>query len=161
VTFVIGPSWDTLLCNVSPLDCVNLLLVLPYQQDQYVSCHNKYHQYHLQHEGNTYVLTSSTLKSTQPITEKESLNQVSMNQCISLCLVFPINPHNQKNLVPLSMAPLLQELADVFTQLMRLPPFQSMEHTLDLILGAYFPNTPSYHIAPRGVVEIECSLVKF
>jgi hypothetical protein len=63
VTFAIGTFHDTVICDVSPLDCVNLLLCLPYQQDRQVVYHAKTHQYHLQQDGCTYVLTSSSITS--------------------------------------------------------------------------------------------------
>jgi hypothetical protein len=75
---------------------------------------------------------------------------------VSLCLVRPIKPDNLTNLAPPTMAPLLQEFADVFTQPTGLPPSRSIEHTIDLIPGASFPNAPSYRLAPREVAEIEC-----
>jgi len=48
MTFFIGPFQDTMLCDVSPLDCVDLLLGLPYQHDQKDMYHAKTRQYHLQ-----------------------------------------------------------------------------------------------------------------
>jgi hypothetical protein len=94
VIFLIIPFRDIVVCDVSSLDCFDLLLGIPYQQAQHTIYHAKSHQYHLQHEGRTYVLTSSALKSTQPITDHTTVNQVSMNQCLSLCLVCPINLDN-------------------------------------------------------------------
>jgi hypothetical protein len=50
VTFSIGPFRDIVVCDVSPLDYVDLLLGLPYQQDRQEVYHAKSHQYNLQHE---------------------------------------------------------------------------------------------------------------
>jgi hypothetical protein len=44
VTFAIGPFHDTVICDVSPLYCDDLLLNLLYQQDQQAMCHTKNHQ---------------------------------------------------------------------------------------------------------------------
>jgi hypothetical protein len=41
VTFSIGPFRDTMICDMSPLDCVDLLLGLPYQQNWQVVYHSK------------------------------------------------------------------------------------------------------------------------
>jgi hypothetical protein len=47
VTFTIGPFHDTVIYDMSPLDCDDLLLGLPYQQDQQSVYHAKTHQYHI------------------------------------------------------------------------------------------------------------------
>jgi hypothetical protein len=101
------------------------------------------------------VLNSSSLKSTQPITDHPNINQVSLNQCISLFLVHPINLDNQNNHVPPSIDPPLQEFADVFTQPTKLLPYHSIELTIDIIPSVYFPNTLSYHITPREATKME------
>lgn len=59
VTFGIGPFWDSIVFGVSPLDCVNFLLGLPYEHARNVVYHAKAHQYHLQQDRRTYVLTSA------------------------------------------------------------------------------------------------------
>jgi hypothetical protein len=103
------------MCDVSPLDCVDLSLGIPYEHAQHTIYHVKSHQYHLQHEVCTYVPTSSALKSTKPITDHANVNQVSLNQCVYLCLVRSINPNNRNNPVPPEMDTQLQEFTDVFT----------------------------------------------
>jgi len=60
VTFAIRPFYDMVICDVAPLDCANMLLGLPYQQACNVIYHAKTHRYHLQHEGRTYILNSTT-----------------------------------------------------------------------------------------------------
>ena len=113
------------------------------------------HQYHLQHDGCTYVLTSSASTSTQPSIGKAPIMRVNLNQDVSLCLVCPVKPDNLTNPVPPSMAPLLHEFANVFTQPTGLPPVRSVEHHIDLIPGASLQNTPSYCLSPREAAEIE------
>jgi hypothetical protein len=129
-------------------------LAFPTNMPRHTIYHAKSHQYHLQHEGCTYVLTS-TLKSTQPIIDHTTVNQVSLNQCVSLCLVHPINLDNWNNLVPPAMDPPLQEFADVFTQPPELPLSHSIELTLDLIPSASLPDALSYHITPSEAIEME------
>jgi hypothetical protein len=58
------------------------------------------------------------------------------------------------------MDPPLQEFVDVFTQPMELSPYHSIELTLDLILGASFPNALSYHITPWEITEMEHQIGK-
>jgi len=95
-----------MVCDVSPLHCADLLLGIPYQQAWHTAYHSKSHQYHL--EGHTYVLTSSTIKYTETVIDQDIFNQVNINQCISLCLVHPINLDNQNNHVPPTMVSMLQ-----------------------------------------------------
>ena len=76
----------------------------------------------------------------------------------SLFLVHPIKLDNLTNLAPPEMAPLLQEFLYVFTEPTGLPLYHSIEHTINLILDASFPNAPSYRLAPRDIDEIECQI---
>jgi hypothetical protein len=61
----------------------------------------------MQHEGCTYVLTSSTPHSTQPLIEQAVVKKVTLNKYVSLCLVHPIKPYHLTNLAPQDMSPLL------------------------------------------------------
>jgi hypothetical protein len=119
----------------------------------------KTHQYKLSKYGHTYVLTVTPPK---PTTKKETNPHVHMNQCVSLCLVCPIQPDNTTHPVPQDMAPLLREFVDVFQPPTRLPPPppHHIDHSINLILGASLPNAPSYRLAPREVEEIEKQLMK-
>eukprot|EP00253_Pinus_taeda_P008244 PITA_08244 len=107
------------------------------------------------HEGRTYVRTSSASTSTRPSIGKSPIIRVNLNQDVSLCLVHPVKPDNLTHPVPPSMAPLLHEFVDIFTQPTGLHPARSVEHHIDLIPGASLPNTPSYRLAPREATEIE------
>jgi hypothetical protein len=53
---------------------------------------------------------------------------------------------------------MLQEFANVFTQAMNLPLPHFIKDTIDLILGASFPNAPSYPLSHRDFGEIECQI---
>ena len=158
MTFAIGPFRDTVMFGVSPLDCVVLLLGLPYQQARHVVYHAKTHQYHLQQEGHTYVLTCIAPKSTQPVTKHASIKNVSLNKDVSLCLVHPTKPDNLTNPTSPYMAPLLHEFVDIFIQPMGLPPHRSIAHMINLLPATSLPNAPTYHLAPRDPAEIECQI---
>ena len=62
VTFSIRPFHDPIIYDMSPLDYVDLLLGIPYQEQRHAIYHAHSHQYHLTQNGCTYVLTSSSLK---------------------------------------------------------------------------------------------------
>jgi hypothetical protein len=102
--FVIGQFKYSVLRDVSSLDYVDLLLCLLYQQDQNVVYMTKTHQYTLSKYGHTYVLTKTPPK---PTTQKDTNPHVHMNQCVSLCLIHPIQPYNTTHPVPKATAPLL------------------------------------------------------
>lgn len=87
VTFAIGPFRDTILCDVSPLDCADLLLGIPYQEEHNAFYLARNHQYHFQLEGHTYVLTNSTPKAARLLSVNAAIRHVSLNQCHHLFLV--------------------------------------------------------------------------
>jgi hypothetical protein len=70
VTFSIGQFKDIVLCDVSPLDCSDLLLGIPYQTQRNAIYMAKSHQYKLTKEGHTYILTATTPKP--PATKEKS-----------------------------------------------------------------------------------------
>jgi len=101
VTFLIGPFRDIVLCDVSPLDCANLLVGIAYPHARNVVYHAKHHKYHLQHEDHTYVFTSFALTSIQPLTSKVAIKKVNINQYIPLCLVRSVRLEKNPNPVSL------------------------------------------------------------
>jgi hypothetical protein len=62
VTFAIGQFKYTVLCDVSPLDCADLLLSIPYQTQINAIYLAKSHQYKITKEGHTYILTAAKPK---------------------------------------------------------------------------------------------------
>jgi hypothetical protein len=145
----------TVLCDVSPLDCSDLLLGLPYQAQRNSIYMAKSRQYKLTKDGHTYILMPATPK---PTSTKDNIPHIHLNQCVSLCLVCPIPPNNTTHLVPKAMTPLLQEFADVFQIPTGLPPSRHIDHSIHLILGSTLPNAPTYRLTPRETEEIEKQL---
>jgi len=84
VTFSIRQLKDTILCDVSPLDCLDLLLGIPYQAQRNAIYMAKSSQYKLRKYGQTYILTTTTPK---PPSTKDKILNVHLNQCVFLCLV--------------------------------------------------------------------------
>lgn len=149
VTFAIGTFRDTMVCDVSPPDCVDLLLGIPYSQARDAVYHAKDHKYHLQHEGLTYVLASSALTSIQPLTGKYAIKKVNINKYIPLCLVHSVKPKNNTNPIPAAMAPLQPKFANIFTKYTVLHPKFSIEHQINLIPSASLSTTPSFFFAGK------------
>ena len=143
---------------MSHLDCVDLLLGIPYQEQCHVVYHAHYHQYHLTQNGCTDVLTSSSLKAPPLLEGQDVIHQVILNKALSLCLVCPLKPDQAPQPLPSDMSSLLIEFEDVFSPPEGLPPPYAIEHSIDLILGASLPNSPSYHLAPREAAKIERQL---
>ena len=64
VTFSISEFKDIILCDVSPLDCLDLLLGLPYQSQRNVVYLAKARQYKLTKDGRTYIPTTPSPKAS-------------------------------------------------------------------------------------------------
>ena len=62
------------------------------------------------------------------------------------------------NHVPSEMDLLLIEFIDVFHKPTSLPSPRAIEHSIDLVLRASFPNAPAYRLAPWESEEIECQI---
>lgn len=155
ITFSIGPFKDKVICDVAPLDCVDLLLGLPYQATHNAVYHAKTHQYHLQLQVRTYVLTF-TKKSSNP-----SINpQTSLNHCISLCLAHIVTINvTMLNPTPIVRQPLIRKIAAMFENPMGLPPSRTIEHTIAHLSGPPLINASAYHQAQRGVTDIKTQSV--
>ena len=69
VTFAIGQFKDIVLCDVSPLDCSDLLLGIPYQSQTTSIYMAKHRQYKISKDSHTYILTTTKPK-THATTEK-------------------------------------------------------------------------------------------
>jgi len=102
VTFAIGQFKDTLLCDVSPLDCSDLLQGIPYQTQRNAIYMAKSRQYKITKDGHTYILT---VKTPKPPTTKEKTPHVHLIQCVSLSLVRPVQPNNDTHPIPDEMTP--------------------------------------------------------
>ena len=63
VTFAIGQFKYIVLCDVSPLDCADLLLSIPYQTQINAIYLAKSRQYKITKEGHTYIFTAAKPKS--------------------------------------------------------------------------------------------------
>jgi hypothetical protein len=155
VNFSIGQFKDTVLCDVSPLDCVDLLLGIPYQSQISAIYLAKSLQYKITKEGHTYILTAA---KPRPPSTKEQIPHVHLNQCVSLDLVHKITPNNTMHPIPENMTPLLHEFAKVFQPPEGLPPSHHIDHSIHLILGFSLPNTPTDQLAPTETKEMERQL---
>jgi hypothetical protein len=58
LNFSIAPFNDIFLCDVSPLDCTNVLLGIPYHELHHDVYHAHNHYYNLKKYGHMYVLAS-------------------------------------------------------------------------------------------------------
>jgi hypothetical protein len=141
------------ICDVSPLDCVDLLLGLPYQQDRQAVYHAKTHQYHLKQVGCTYVLTSSSITSPQPRTTTIPLTMLSIPTMSLLCLTHHVHPENLTNMTPPTIIPLLSEFSKTSQSPSRPPPSQALAPSIDLMHDASLPKTPSSRPVPQDTIE--------
>ena len=63
VTFSIGQFKDTIISDVSPLDCFDLLHGKPYQAQRNSIYMAKYHEYKLPKYGHTYILIAANIQT--------------------------------------------------------------------------------------------------
>ena len=59
--------------------------------------------------------------------------------------------------IPLEVAPILKEFAQVFPDelLNQLSPMRDIQHAIDLVPGATLPNLPRYHLNPIEHTELK------
>jgi hypothetical protein len=138
ITFSIVHFHDIVLCNVSPLDYIDVLLGIPYQEIYHAIYHSHNHQYQIWKYENTYVLTSSSLKSTTLLFCQIVVRQISLNKSISLCLVNPLKPENLSRALPSYMETLITSFEYVFSPGNKLPPFVILNIPLTLFLEPCF-----------------------
>lgn len=88
ITFAIGPFRDTVECDVSPLDCCDLLLGLLYQHQRNAPYDARRSTHQLLKDGKTYELTSTA----KPLSRTATTQQLSLHKCLSITLLpLPIN----------------------------------------------------------------------
>jgi hypothetical protein len=153
VTFAIGPFRDTVIWDVSPLDCVDILLGLPYQQDRQAVYHAKMHQYHLKQAGCTYVLTSLSITSPLSRTDTTTTHHVTNTNNVSMCLTHHVHPKNLTNQTPPTILPLRLKFTNVSQSPSRRPPPRALVPSIDLIHDASLPNAPSSRLVTQDTIE--------
>jgi hypothetical protein len=135
-----------------------VLLGIPYQELHHIVYHAHNHQYHLQKYG-SYLCPHLILSEIPYLTFWPTCCSSNQSQQIHFpLLVHPLKPDIPSHALPSDMDTLLTSFEDVFVAPTRLPPFCSIEHSIDLIPGATFPNAPSYHLAPHEAEEVEHQL---
>jgi len=138
---------------MSPLDCVDLLLGLPYKQNRQAVYHAKTHPYHLKQVGHTYVLTSYSITSPPPRTDTVATHHVIDTNNVSLCLTHHVQLENLTNTTPPTILPLLPKFGNVSQSLSRLPCSWALAPSIDLIPSTSLPNAPSSLPVTQDTIE--------
>jgi hypothetical protein len=99
------------------------------------------------------------LKGTCLLATKSDINDLIATTFVAYALVCKdalISIHDMQHSLPPAVANILQEYSDVFPSEIPpgLPPIQGIEHQIDLIPGALFPNHAPYRTNPEEMKEI-------
>jgi hypothetical protein len=137
VTFSIGPFHDTVTRDMSLLDCADILLDLPYQQNRQAVYQAK---------------NSSSINSPLSRTDTISTHHVINTNNVSLCLTHHVHPDNVTNPTPPTIIPLL-EFGNVSQSPSRLPPSRALVPSIDLIPDQSLPNAPSSLPVTQDTIE--------
>jgi hypothetical protein len=101
MTFAIGPFQDIVDCDVSPLDCSDMILGLPYQQQCRALYDAQRNTYTLFKEKKAYKLTAATIPPPRP----GAVQQLSLHKCLSLHVLPPVAMPPPVTLSPLFISP--------------------------------------------------------
>jgi hypothetical protein len=168
VEFKIGGYNDKILCDVIPMDVCHLLLGRPWQYDQNVVHDGRMNTYTLEKDGRTHMLlmikdkeVKSEVRNTILLMSgKELLTEMDKKEDPQLFVVRKpriVLTSMRVDDLPVEIQKLLEEFTDIIVdELPRsLPPMRSVNHHIDLIPGASFPNKDAYRLTPQENEEVK------
>ena len=164
VTFAVDPFIDTVICDVSPMDCCDLLLGKLYQFDRHATYDSVPNTYKLRKDQKTYIMTSSSRTgSSAPISTLTLVSDPEASRTALSAMVFQTlfvrqapdagsTPLHDFSLPSANMQPLLESHQDILEDPKGSPPSPTPQHTIDLIPRSSSPNGPvSKTFAPKTV----------
>jgi hypothetical protein len=168
VEFKIGGYNDKILCDVIPMDVCHLLLGRPWQYDKNVIHDGRMNTYTLEKNGRTHMLLPIKDKEVKMevrntvllISEKELLTEVKKKEEQQFIVVKKskiVLTSTRIDDLPEEVQELLGEFTDIIVdELPRsLPPIRSVNHHIDLIPGASFPNKDAYRLTLQENEEVK------
>jgi hypothetical protein len=168
VEFKIGGYRDEILCDVIPMDVCHLLLGRPWQYDRNVIHDGRNNTYTLEKNGRTHMLLPIEDKKAKAeasntillMSGKELLDEVKKDQEMQFVVVRKprvILTSTSIGHLPEEIQELLENFVDIVVDDLpcSLPPIRSINHHIDLILGASLPNKASYRLTPQENEEVK------
>jgi hypothetical protein len=174
VEFKIGGYRDEILCDVIPMDVCHILLGIPWQFDSNVIHDGRKNTYTLEKSGRTHMLLPIEENKVKEeantrillMSGKELLKEVKKEQKMQFTMV----RKPRVILTSISMDDLpkeVQELLDNFDDIVvdeipnSFPPIKSINHHIELILGASLPKKETYRLTPRENEEVKNQVQEF
>jgi hypothetical protein len=165
VNFSIGEKYqDEVWCDVIPMDICHLLLKKPSQFDRKVHHDDFMNIYSFELNGVKIILGSSkmdiipklSLKNNNFILPKSKFAKLfEESQIVFALVVKEVKEKNSK--IPELLVPLLKQFQNLILDeiLAGLPPMRSVQHCINLVPGAVFPNKAAYRMNPIENIELQ------
>jgi hypothetical protein len=168
VEFKIGGYRDEILCDVIPMDVFHILLGIPWHFDRNFIHDGRNNTYTLDKNGRTHMLLPIEEKKVREeantsillMSEKELLKEVKKGQEMHFVVVRKprvVLKSTSMDDLPEEIQKLLDNFVDIVVDELpnSLPPIRSINHHIDLILGASLPNKSAYRLTPRENEEVK------
>lgn len=163
--FNIGAYKDKILCDIVPMDVCELLLRSPWKFDRNTKHDGHTNVYFIEKDGVSYTLTSLqedggvVHEGPSVMVVKEEFLKYLEEENIGYAIVGkPISnaATTSKEEIPKEVLAFLHKYEDIGLKDLpsSLPPIRDVSHHIYLILGASFPNKPTYKMTPKKNEEI-------
>jgi hypothetical protein len=168
VEFKIGGYRDEILCDVIPMDVCHIFLGRPWHFDRNVIHDGRKNTYTLEKNGRTHMLLpieennmkEEAITSILLMSGKELLKEVKKGQEMQFVVVrkprFVLTSTLMDDL-PEEIWELLDNFANIVVDELpnSFPTIISINHHINLILGASLPNKAAYKLTPRENEEVK------
>jgi hypothetical protein len=165
VNFSIGEKYrDEVWCDVVPMDACHLLLGRPWQYDRKVHHDGFKNIYSFELNGAKIILGHSrmemkskpTLKDSNFILSKSEFTEIFEESQIAFALVVKEVKGDRSTLIPRPVVPLLEQFQNLVPDEIpaSLPPMRSVQHCIDFVSRAVFPNKAAYRMNPTENAEL-------